>query len=141
MLLSYEQTLAPGLDQTGVKTGAKGVDVPEGGEMVRRLQAEVRTLNKALFHKGAPNSGKDRGAVKGFTGKCFDCGGHTRRRTARRRAIKGTKATRVPTVTKRDTARKFALRRRKQIKTSRPTGQGSTTILEGSVMSLSRPIG
>jgi hypothetical protein len=66
-------------------------------------------------------------------------GAHTRRPTARRRAIKGAKATRVPTVTRRDTARKLALRRRKQIKTSRPTGQGSTTILEGLVMRPSPP--
>jgi hypothetical protein len=51
MLLSYEQTLAPGLDKTGVKTAVKGVDVPEGGEVVRRLQAEVRNLNKTLLHK------------------------------------------------------------------------------------------
>jgi hypothetical protein len=57
MLLSYEQTLAPGLDKTGVKTAVKGVDAPEGGEVVRRLQAEVRHLNKALLYKGAPNSG------------------------------------------------------------------------------------
>jgi hypothetical protein len=75
MLLSYEQTLAPGLDKTGVKTAVKGVDVPEGEEVVRHLQAEVRNLNKALLHKGAPNGAKDRGAIKGFSGKCFDCGG------------------------------------------------------------------
>jgi hypothetical protein len=57
-----------------VKTAVKGVDTPEGGEVVRRLQAEARNLNKALY-KGAPNGAKDRGAIKGFSGKCFDCGG------------------------------------------------------------------
>jgi hypothetical protein len=89
MLLSYDQTLAPGLDQTGVKTAAKGVDVPEGGEVVRRRQAEVRTLNKALLHKGAPNSGKDREAVKGFTGKCFDCEGLHKKADCPKKGNKG----------------------------------------------------
>jgi hypothetical protein len=75
MLLSYEQTLAPGLEKSGMKTPTKGVDAPEEGEVVRRLQAEVRHLNKALLHKGSPNGGKDRGVIKGFNGKCLDCGG------------------------------------------------------------------
>jgi hypothetical protein len=89
MLLSYEQTLTPGLDQTGVKTAAKGVEVPEGGEVVRCLQEEVRTLNKALLHKGAPNSAKDRGAVKGFNGKCFDCGGPHKKADCPKKGNKG----------------------------------------------------
>jgi hypothetical protein len=89
MLFSYEQTLAPGMDHTGAKTAAKGVDVPEGGEVVRRLQAEVRTLNKALLSKGAPNNSKDRGSVKGFTGKCFDCGGPHKKADCPKKGNKG----------------------------------------------------
>jgi hypothetical protein len=89
MLLSYEQTLAPGLEKSGVKTSIKGVDAPERGEVVRRLQAEVRNLNKALLHKGAPNGGKDRGAIKGFNGKCFDCGGPHKKADCPKKGNKG----------------------------------------------------
>jgi hypothetical protein len=89
MLLSYEQTLAPGLEKSGVKTFIKGVNAPEGGEVVRRLQAEVRHLNKALLHKGAPNGGKDRGAIKGFNGKCFDCGGPHKKADCPKKGNKG----------------------------------------------------
>jgi hypothetical protein len=143
MLLPYEQTLALGLEKSGVKTSIKGVDAPEGGEVVRRLQAEVRNLNKALLHKGAPNGGKDRGAIKGFNGKCFDCEGHIKRRIAQRREIKGpkTKETRVLTATRRATQRRHALKRRRLIKTSRPTGRGWTTILEGLLTRTNRPTG
>jgi hypothetical protein len=143
MLLSYEQTLAPGLDKTGVKTAVKGVDAPEGGEVVRRLQAEVRHLNKALLHKGASNSGKDRGAIKGFLASASTVEGHTRRRIAQRREIKGFKAkdTRALTATRRATQRRRASKRRRLVKTSRPTGLGSMMISEGSLTRTSRPTG
>jgi hypothetical protein len=91
MLLSYEQTLAPGLEKSWVKTPTKGVDAPEKGEVVRRLQAEVRHLNKAILHKVAPNGGKDRGAIKGFNGNFFDCGGTHNKMDCPKKESKGVK--------------------------------------------------
>jgi hypothetical protein len=90
------------------------VDAPEGGEVVRRLQAEVRNLNKDLVHKGAPNGGKDRGAIKGFNDKCFGCGGPHKKADFPKKGNKGaqTKETRVFTATRRATQKRHALKRK-----------------------------
>jgi hypothetical protein len=70
LLLSYEMTLAPGTSVGTTPRASVGeVDDPPH-ETVKKLQAEVKTLNRALS-KGA---GKGAG-TPAFVGKCYNCGG------------------------------------------------------------------
>jgi hypothetical protein len=70
LLLSYEMTLAPGTSSvTAPRALAGGVDAPVT-ETVKKLQAEVKTLNRALS-RGA---GKGKG-TPAFAGECYKCGG------------------------------------------------------------------
>jgi hypothetical protein len=71
LLLSYEMTLAPGTSSVTVPRAlAGGVDAP-ATETVKKLQAEVKTLNRALSNRGA---GKGK-RTPAFTGECYKCGG------------------------------------------------------------------
>jgi hypothetical protein len=66
LLFSYEMTLAPGTPaRTAPRASAGGVDDPP-----HELQAEVKTLNRALSRGAGKSAG-----TPAFAGKCYNCGG------------------------------------------------------------------
>jgi hypothetical protein len=70
LLLSYKMTLAPGTSAgTAPRASVGGVDDPPH-ETVKKLQAEVKTLNRALFRGAGKGAG-----TPAFAGKCYNCGG------------------------------------------------------------------
>jgi hypothetical protein len=70
LLLSYEMTLAPGTSAgTAPRASVGGVDDPPN-ETVKKLQAEVKTLNRTLSRGAGKGAG-----TPAFAGKCYN-GGH-----------------------------------------------------------------
>jgi hypothetical protein len=74
LLPSYEMTLAPGTPAgkgaVAPQTIAEGVDDLPPHETVKKLQAEVKTLNRALLGGAGKGAG-----TPAFSDKCYSCGG------------------------------------------------------------------